>query len=704
MAVYSLDKVRNIGISAHIDSGKTTLSERILFYTGKIHQIHEVKGKDGVGAIMDSMDLEREKGITIQSAATFCEWKDININLIDTPGHVDFTIEVERALRVLDGAIMVLCGVSGVQSQSITVDRQMKRYNVPRLAFINKLDRAGANPFRVINAIREKLFLNAAAVQIPIGLEDQHKGEVDLVRMKAMYFEGDDGENVVEKEIPADIMELAKEKRAEMIAKLADVDDAIGEKFLMEEEISEAELMAGIRRATLSLKFVPVFMGSAFKNKGVQPLLDGVRAYLPMPTEVKNEALDQNKGEEKVVVPSDPSAPLVALAFKLEDGRYGQLTYMRIYSGSVKKGDMIYNVSAGDKKIKVPRIVRMHSAEMIDVEEARAGDIVAFFGVECASGDTFTDGKVRYTMTSMFIPAAVISLAVSPKEKAGQANFSKALNRFTKEDPTLRVHRDEESAETIMSGMGELHLEIYIERMKREYACEVIAGKPQVAFREAITQPTKFNYTHKKQSGGSGQFAKVMGEMEPIRPLDLNKPYEFVDEVVGGSIPREYIPSCDKGFQEQLKKGQLIGAPVVGVRMKIQDGQYHDVDSSDIAFRIAAMAAIRECYGNARPTILEPIMKLEVQAPEEFQGTVMGQVNQRRGVIQGTSNMEGYVTIEAMVPLVEMFGYSTDLRSATQGKGEFTMEFAEYQAVPRNVQDEMVKKYQEKRAKEAAAK
>lgn len=699
-ALYSIEKIRNIGISAHIDSGKTTLTERILYYTGKIHSIHEVKGKDGVGATMDSMDLEREKGITIQSAATFCEWKDININLIDTPGHVDFTVEVERSLRVLDGAVMVLCGVSGVQSQSITVDRQMKRYNVPRLAFINKLDRAGANPFRVITAMRDKLLLNAAPVQIPIGLEDLHKGEVDLIRMKAIFFDGENGENLREEEIPADILDLAKEKREEMISRLADVDDAIGEKVVMEEEITEKELVAGIRRATIALKFVPVFMGSAFKNKGVQPLLDGVAAFLPQPEEVKNEGLDQNKKEEKIEIKSDPKAPLVALAFKLEDGRYGQLTYMRIYSGSVSKGDMIINVAAGDKKVKVPRIVRMHSSEMIELDVARAGDIVAFFGVECASGDTFTDGKVRVTMTSMFIANAVISLAVSPKDKGGQANFSKALNRFTKEDPTLRVWRDEESGETIMSGMGELHLEIYIERMKREYACEVIAGKPQVAFRETIAMATPFNYTHKKQSGGSGQFAKVMGVMEPIVPLDLEHPYEFVDDVVGGTIPREYVPSCDKGFQEQLKKGLLIGAQVVGVRMKLEDGQYHDVDSSDIAFRIAAMAAVRECYGNAKPTILEPIMKLETQAPEEFQGTVMGQINQRRGVIQGTSNNLGYVTIDARVPLAEMFGYSTDLRSATQGKGEFSMEFAEYQPVPRNVQEEMVKKYQEKRAKE----
>jgi elongation factor G len=696
----SLEKVRNIGISAHIDSGKTTLSERILFYTGKIHAIHEVKGKDGVGAVMDSMDLEREKGITIQSAATFCEWKDYTINLIDTPGHVDFTVEVERALRVLDGAIMVLCGVSGVQSQSITVDRQMKRYNVPRLAFINKLDRAGANPTRVITAMREKLFLNAAAVQVPIGLEEHHKGVVDLVKMRAFFFDGENGETIREEEIPADMKAACDEKRQEMISKLADVDDVVGEKFLMEEAMDEAFLMAGIRRATIALKFVPVFMGSAYKNKGVQILLDGVGDYLPNPTEVKNEALDQNKSEEKVVIKSDTDGPLVALAFKLEDGRYGQLTYMRVYSGTVRKGDTIFNISQGDKKIKIPRIVRMHSSVMVDVEEARAGDICAFFGVECASGDTFTEGKSRVTMTSMFIPAAVISLAVAPKDKGGTASFSKALNRFTKEDPTLRVNRDEESAETILSGMGELHLEIYIERMKREYNCEVIAGKPQVAFRETISASVPFNYTHKKQTGGSGQFAKISGIMEPIVPLDLLKPYEFADEVTGGSIPREYVPSCDKGFQEQLKKGMLIGMPVVGVRMKLQDGAYHDVDSSDLAFRIAAMAAVREVYMNARPTILEPIMKLEVQAPEEFQGSVMGQVNQRRGVIQGTSNMEGYVTIEALVPLVEMFGYSTDLRSATQGKGEFTMEFSVYQSVPRNVQDEMVKKYQEKRAKE----
>lgn len=699
MAAENMNLIRNIGISAHIDSGKTTLSERILFYTGRIHAIHEVKGKDGVGATMDFMDLEREKGITIQSAATHCKWKDCTINLIDTPGHVDFTIEVERALRVLDGAVLVLCGVAGVQSQSITVDRQMKRYNVPRLAFINKLDRAGANPYRVTEQLREKLFLNATMVQIPIGLEDQHKGVVDLLKMRAFTFSGDDGEEITESDIPADMADKAKEMRQLLIERLGEVDDAIGEKFLMEEEISEAELRAAIRKATIALKFVAVFCGSAYKNKGVQLLLDGVEDYLPSPLEVTNKALDQKNKEQEVVLQSDPAKPLVMLAFKLEDGRYGQLTYMRVYQGTVKKGDMIYNVSAGMKKVKVPRLVRMHANEMQDVESASAGDIVALFGVECASGDTFTDGNVEMTMTSMFVPNAVISLAVAPKEKADQANFSKALNRFTKEDPTLRVHRDEESGETIMSGMGELHLEIYIERMKREYNCTVIAGKPLVAFRETITKSGPFNYTHKKQTGGSGQFARVAGTFEP---LDFNSGqiYEFVDDIVGGVIPREYIPACDKGFQEQLKKGQLIGMPVVGFKAILNDGAYHDVDSSELAFKIAAMAAIREAYNSLSPTIMEPVMRLEVQAPEEFQGSVMGQVNQRRGVIQNSTTNAGYVTVEAHVPLAEMFGYSTDLRSATQGKGEFTMEFERYQPVPRNVQDELVKKYQDKRAAE----
>lgn len=693
-----LQRVRNIGISAHIDSGKTTLSERILFYTGRIHAIHEVRGKDGVGAKMDSMDLEREKGITIQSAATYCKWKDTTINLIDTPGHVDFTIEVERALRVLDGAILVLCGVAGVQSQSITVDRQMRRYKVPRLAFVNKLDRSGANPFRVTEQLREKLKLNAHMTQIPIGLEDQHVGLVDLIEMKAFYFDGENGENIREEAIPAELQDKANEMRQALIGAAADFDEALAEKFLMEEPVDAASLRTAIRKGTIALQLVPVFMGSAFKNKGVQLLLDGVTSFLPTPMDVANEALDQNNQEAVVALESRQDKPLVALAFKLEDGRYGQLTYMRIYQGKVSKGDVIVN-SSNQKKVKVPRLVRMHSDEMEDVESSSAGDIVAMFGVDCSSGDTFTDGTVHYTMTSMHVPDAVISLAIAPKEKTSAANFSKALNKFTKEDPTFRVHRDEESSETIISGMGELHLEVYVERMKREFNCEVITGRPQVAFRETITQKVDFMTVHKKQTGGSGQYAKIGGIMEPL-PVELGQPYEFVNKVVGGAIPREFIPACDKGFQEQLKKGLLIGFPVVGVRMTVNDGGFHAVDSSEMAFRICAMTAIRENYAACKPVVLEPIMKVEVSAPEEFSGTVMGQINQRRGMIQGSTSNEGYSTVECEVPLTEMFGYSTDLRSATQGKGEFTMEFSRYAPVPRNVQDELVKKYQEKRAAE----
>lgn len=691
-----ISKVRNIGISAHIDSGKTTLSERILFYTGKIHAIHEVRGKDGVGAKMDSMDLEREKGITIQSAATYTTWGDYNINLIDTPGHVDFTVEVERALRVLDGAVLVLCSVAGVQSQSITVDRQMRRYSVPRLAFINKCDRQGANPDRVVDQLREKLSHNPAFVTYPIGLEDKLNGVIDLVTMEAVYFEGEGGSDVRRDAIPADMAGKAKELRDRLIEVAADYDDDLMEVFLSGGEPSREQLVAAIRKGTLSMKMTPVFCGSAYKNKGVQVLLDGVTSFLPSPLETTIEALDQDKDEAKTTLTSDPTKPLVMLAFKLEDGRYGQLTYMRIYQGTVKKGDSIMNVANG-KKVKVPRLVRMHSNEMHDIEESRAGDIVAMFGVDCASGDTFTDGNVRFTMTSMFVPDAVIELAVAPKDKAGQVNFSKALNRFTKEDPTFRVMRDEESGETIIKGMGELHLEIYIERIKREYSTDVIVGRPKVAFREAISQRSDFNYTHKKQTGGSGQFARVGGFIEPL-PSDAVENYEFVDDIVGGVIPREYIPACDKGFKEAILEGTLIGQPVVGIRATINDGATHAVDSSEMAFKTAALFAFREAYEKAKPIILEPIMKLEVSAPEEFQGTVIGQVNQRRGVIMGTDNDMGYVTVEAEVPLSEMFGYSTDLRSVTQGKGEFSMEFKKYQPVPRNIQEEMVKEYQKKRA------
>jgi len=696
---WEITKVRNIGISAHIDSGKTTLSERILFYGGRIHEIHEVKGKDGVGATMDSMDLEREKGITIQSAATQVQWKDHTINLIDTPGHVDFTVEVERSLRVLDGAVLVLCGVSGVQSQSITVDRQMKRYSVPRLAFVNKLDRQGANPFRVKDALVEKLRLNAFMANIPVGLEEKHIGIVDLISMKAYQNEGEDGETIKEIPVPADLLNQAKEYRLILIGKLADVDDLIAEKFLMEEEPTVEELRAAMRKGVIALKLVPVFCGSAYKNKNVQHLLDAVNYYLPYPAEKIEHALDLSKNEEKFALVTDDNKPLVMLAFKLQETQFGQLTYMRVYQGTVKKGDFIINQTT-KKSLKVPRLVRMHSAKMEDIEVSYAGDIVAVFGVDCASGDTFCDDKIEASMQSMHIADAVISLAVAPKTKEGTNNFTKALQKFRKEDPTFRVHRDEESNETIISGMGELHLEIYVERMKREFNCEVTVGQPQVAYRETIMQAADYDYTHKKQTGGSGQFAKIVGHIQPLAPQEDGKTFLFQNKVVGGRIPKEFIPAVEEGFEDQCKKGPLIGFPIVGVEVALTDGSYHDVDSSYMAFKIAAMAAMREVYQKAKPTVLEPIMKLETTVPEEYQGPATGQINQRRGVITGTTSIEGNCTIEAEVPLTEMFGYSTDLRSATKGKGEFSMEFLKYSQAPRNVQDTLAKKYAEKRAAE----
>jgi elongation factor G len=702
-----LDRIRNIGISAHIDSGKTTLTERILFYTGRIHAIHEVRGKDGVGAKMDSMDLEREKGITIQSAATYCVWNGSqtqlqphNVNIIDTPGHVDFTIEVERALRVLDGAVLVLDSGKGVQSQSITVDKQMKRYRVPRIAFVNKMDNPGANYDRVAAMLKEKLGHHPVKLQVPMGAESEFKGIIDPIIGRAYFFDGKDGEKVRDEEVPAEYAEASKKARELIIEGVADVDDTLAEKFLGGEEISVDELRSAIRRATLALKMTPVMCGSAIKNKGVQLLLDGVVHYLPNPTEVLNEAHDQTKGEEKVVVESDATKPFVGLAFKLQQDKYGQLTYFRVYQGTVKAGDTIFNTSNEMRKVRVPRMFRMHSEDREEVDQAESGDIVAFYGVEASSGETFTDGKVNWTLTSMHVPAAVISLAVAPKDRAAEANFSKALNRFTKEDPTFRVHQDEESQQTIISGMGELHLDIYMERMRREYNCPVVAGQPQVAYRESVTRRAEINYTHKKQTGGAGQYAKVLGYIEPL-PADAVESYEFVDDVTGGSIPREYISSCDKGFRDGVRKGTLIGFPVVGIRVAVNDGASHAVDSSEMAFKTAALMGFREAYQQAGPTILEPIMKVEVEAPTEFQGSVVGQVNQRRGVIMETRAGDDSVSITAEVPLNAMFGYSTDLRSATQGKGTFTMEFAKYAIVPRQEQDEMIKKYKEKVAAEA---
>ena len=688
-----LKNTRNIGISAHIDSGKTTLTERILFYTNRIHAIHDVRGKDGVGAKMDSMELERERGITIQSAATYCTWKNTSINIIDTPGHVDFTIEVERSLRVLDGAILVLCGVSGVQSQSITVDRQMRRYSVPRVAFINKLDRTGANPFRVIDQLREKLKHNAVAVQLPIGLEGNFNGVIDLVSMKAVYFEGPNGMDVAEKEIPAEHQELANKKREELLDAVSLFSDELTEAML-EGTPTEDQIKRAIRQGVLELKLTPVFMGSAYKNKGVQKLLDGVADYLANPTEVVNKGLDLNKNEEEIILESDPTKPLACLAFKLEDGRYGQLTYVRVYQGKLSKGMTIFN-SSNNKKHSVGRLVRMHSDEMEEITSAEAGDIVALFGIDCASGDTFTDGTWKITMESMFVPAPVISLTIECKESKQLPNLAKALNRFTKEDPTFKTEIDKESGQTIIKGMGELHLEVYVERMRREYGVDLVTGAPQVAYRETITKKAEFDYTHKKQTGGQGQFSRVAGYLEPIA-LEEGKNYEFVDKVVGGSIPREYISSCDKGFKSCLERGALIGFPIVGVRAVINDGAYHDVDSSDMAFQIGARYGFRQGFSKASPIILEPIMKVEVDGPVEFQGAILGGLNQRRGMILATTEQDAYCKIEAEVPLADMFGYSTVLRSSTQGKAEFSMEFSRYAPVPRNVADELTKKYKVK--------
>jgi elongation factor G len=684
-----LSKVRNIGISAHIDSGKTTLTERILFYTNRIHAIHEVRGKDGVGAKMDSMELEKERGITIQSAATYTSWKGHDINIIDTPGHVDFTIEVERALRVLDGAILVLCSVGGVQSQSITVNRQMARYRVPRIAFVNKCDRTGANPQRVTSQLREKLELNAHMIQMPIGLENDFDGIVDLVKMKAIYFDGDNGEILREVDIPAALADEAAERREALLEEISMFSEELMEAVLEGGDIDPALIYDAIRKGTLALEFTPVFVGSAYKNKGIQPLLDGVAAYLPCPTDVVNFALDLSKDEQEFRVTNHPDDKLIMLAFKLEDGRYGQLTYIRTYQGRLSKGDTVFNSRTG-KKVKIGRLVRMHADEMEEIDSCGPGDIVALFGIDCASGDTFTAEGLAASMSSMHIPEPVISLAVIPVDNKAQTNMSKALNRFTKEDPTFRTYVDHETGETIISGMGELHLDVYIERMKREYKAEVQAGAPQVAYRETITMQSPFDYTHKKQTGGSGQYGRVAGYLEP---LDEGE-YEFVDAIVGGVIPREYIPSCDKGFQKSLAKGSLCGAAITGVRAVINDGASHSVDSSDIAFQLAAQGAFKEAYLKARPVIMEPIMKVAVEGPSEFQGSVMGSLNQRRGMIIGTVEEGTYTVVEAEVPLSEMFGYSTALRSLTQGKAEFTMEFATFKQVPKSVSEELIKKYQ----------
>jgi elongation factor G len=682
-----LRHVRNIGISAHIDSGKTTLTERVLFYSGKSHVIKEVKGE---GAKMDHMELEKERGITITSAATTVQWEDKKVNIIDTPGHVDFTVEVERSLRVLDGAVLVLCAVAGVQSQSITVDRQMKRYSVPRLAFINKMDRTGANPNNVIAQLESKLGLTAIPLQIPIGAEANFEGIIDLIAQQAVYFDGAKGETIRREPIPASHADAAERARQGMLEALSMVSDEIMELLLEEQEVPLELIHRTIREGTLAQQICPVLVGSAYKNKGVQLLLDAVSAYLPSPLDRQILAKDNDNGMAEVPLAADPTAPLVAMAFKLVEEQFGQVTFCRVYQGTLKKGEFYYNTRMRRKQ-RVSRILRVHADEKEDIDAAGAGDIVAVMGIDCATGDTYCQDGTNVSLESIYAAEPVIDLAIMPAKRADYDKLSKALNRFMREDPTFRVHVDQETSETIISGMGELHLEIYVERIKREYKVECQVGAPKVSYREAPTKVTTFDYKHKKQTGGSGQYAHIKGQLEPL-PDDAPEPFVFENDVTGGRIPSEYIPSVEKGFRDSLHKGPLAGYEVLGVKMVLVDGSYHDVDSSDMAFQICARDCFRETFRKADPVLLEPIMKVEVETPTEFQGPVTGGISSKRGVILGTEAREGFTVITAEVPLSEMFGYSNDLRSMTQGKAGFSMEFLKYQKVPSRLQEEVVKK------------
>ncbi|KAL7059430.1 hypothetical protein AAHC03_013472 [Spirometra sp. Aus1] len=676
-------KVRNIGISAHIDSGKTTISERILFYTNRISSMHEVRGKDGVGAVMDSMELERQRGITIKSASTYTSWRGHTINLIDTPGHVDFTVEVERALRVLDGAILVLCAVGGVQSQTLTVDRQMKRYRVPKVAFINKIDRLGSNPQKVLKQMQDKLRYTTAFVNIPIGLESKNVGIIDLLEEKALYFDEPQGLVVRTEDIPKEMAFEARDRRAELIECLANADEAIGEAYLAEQPITLDLLKAGIRRATLQHRFTPVLVGTALKNRGVQPLLDAVVDYLPNPTEIPHFALDES-GEKVQKVPLDLSrdsnSPFLGLAFKLEASRYGQLTYTRVYQGCLRRGDSLKNTRTG-RRLRVPRLGRMNVDTFEDLDAVYAGDIAALFGVDCSSGDTLVavnSPMEKCSMESMFIPESVVSMSITPVDKHNIDSFSKGLARFTKEDPTFRLKHDVESGQALVSGMGELHLEIYAQRLAREYNAPCILGKPKVAFRETLLEPVEFDYLHKKQSGGAGQFGRVTGILEPL-PSEINTQVLFSDETVGTNIPKNYVPAIETGFRNICEKGGcLCGAKVVGVRFRLQDGAHHSVDSSDWAFQLAAEGAMKQAFERGKWAILEPVMLVECSAPIEFHGQLLSSVTRRNGVIIDTDLSDSYARVVAEVPLNEMFGYAGELRSLTEGKGEYSMEYSKY--------------------------
>ena len=693
-----LRKIRNIGISAHIDSGKTTLSERILFYAGRIHRMQEVRGNDG-GATMDFMELERERGITITSAATQVTWDDHVINLIDTPGHVDFTVEVERALRVLDGAIMILCAVGGVQSQSVTVDRQMKRYRVPRIAFINKMDRTGADPEHVATDLREKLGLNVVPIQLNMGAGEDFAGLIDLIKMKAITFDGRDGEKVVYSDIPDEYADVAETARAEMLDALSMFNDDMMELLLEEAEIEEDMIHQTVREATINLDIVPMMMGTAFRNKGVQPALDAVNRYLPSPIDRTYVARDHDNEGAETPLACDPDAPLVSMAFKIVDETFGQLSYVRIYQGTMIKGQQ-YRNSRTNKSMRVGRIVRLHADDREDLSEARPGDIVALVGVDCASGDTICNQSLNYSLESIFVADPVIRLSLTPASSADQDKMAKALNRFMKEDPTFRVSTDPETGETVIAGMGELHLDVYVERIKREYGANVTVGAPNVSYREAPTTEAEYNHRHKKQTGGSGQFAHVVGRLIPL-PDDAEDPFEFEDNISGGRIPREYIPAVSKGFAEAMKEGPVAGYEIVGCKMCLDDGSYHAVDSSEMAFRTCAIDAFKEVFKKAKPCLQEPIMGVEIETPPDYQGAIVGDLNSRRGMVLGTELKENYSIVRAEVPLANMFGYATVIRSLSKGMATFTMEMSRYARVPTNIAEEIIiRRREEKLAKE----
>jgi elongation factor G len=694
MRHQDIKKLRNIGISAHIDAGKTTLAERILYYTGKIHDMGDIHSKDGKGATMDGMPIEQKRGITIQSAATYVDWKDNRINIIDTPGHVDFTVEVERALRVLDGAILVLCAVGGVQSQSITVDRQMKRYGLPCVAFINKCDRAGADPFDVCEQLRDKLGHNAVMVQYPLGLEDQHEGIIDLIHMQAMRFHGSHGEQVEISEIPENLRQICIKKRATLVETLAETIYPRDEERALAlldvvDDVPPTLLLELLAEATIARHITPVCLGSAYKNKGVQALLDIACACLPSPDQRNTSAFAQDDASTIVPLETNVDKPLVMFAFKLEETDFGQLTYCRLYQGQLQKGQRIVNRSHDNQTHKVGRLVQMHVDEMHSVPSAEAGDIVALFGIPCASGDTFTGEEIQVVLDNMHVPEPVVSLAVHLKNQTKQAAFAKAIQRFTREDPTLRVWVDEESGETLFGGMGELHLEVYLERMREEYKLELEAGAPQVAYRETITQTAAFDLTYSKQTGGPGQYAKVVGTIEPTE-----EEFVFVDSIVGGAIPKEFRPACSKGMEDAMKKGTLVGAPVIGVRCHLTDGKAHSSDSSAQAFRTASRRAFDKAYEQAAPVLLEPVMAVVVETPERFAGQVIGGLNKRRSIILSNELRGKLSVIEAETPLAEMFGYMTALRAATQGEATFSMEFKRYRRVPANVQAQLVQAHQ----------